>query len=193
MATDTDGWLENLAAEIRAGSDDDPAARERIMDAVHAGKPGRSLADRWDRRFRQWLLRARPVAVSPLGWAAVFLVVIALSLGWLRHPSPPLPDTREMAGRAGPNGKWSTQFVVVAPTASSVTVVGDFNNWDPLGTPLERSGRDGMWTATLWLPAGVYSYNYLVDGRLQHAMDEPGLRDEFGGGHSIVIVGEGSL
>lgn len=55
-------------------------------------------------------------------------------------------------------------FAIQADSAASVAVVGDFNEWDPAGTPLERTD-DGQWKVTLSLPPGRYRFSFLVDGR----------------------------
>ena len=52
----------------------------------------------------------------------------------------------------------------VAPEARNVTLVGDFNDWDPTATPLRRM-PDGRWMASLELPHGYHHYLFLVDGR----------------------------
>src|SRR5580765_2870016 len=43
-----------------------------------------------------------------------------------------------------------TRFAVWAPNAQSVSVVGDFNGWDPRAHPLKQSGdSSGIWQATV--------------------------------------------
>jgi 1,4-alpha-glucan branching enzyme len=44
-----------------------------------------------------------------------------------------------------------------------VAVVGDFNGWDPMATPLHK--RRDQWTATVTLaPGRRYSFRYLAEG-----------------------------
>ena len=48
--------------------------------------------------------------------------------------------------------------------ASSVSVVGSFNSWDPDTDPMERL-PDGSWVAEIMIPSGqVISYLFDVDG-----------------------------
>lgn len=45
----------------------------------------------------------------------------------------------------------------------ALAVVGDFNGWDPMATPLRRAGH--LRTATVSLPAGGrFTFRYLAEG-----------------------------
>ncbi len=49
--------------------------------------------------------------------------------------------------------------------ADRIFLVGDFNQWDEKSTPM-RQDRDGVWRATLDLPAGRnYQFRYMIDGQ----------------------------
>ena len=49
-------------------------------------------------------------------------------------------------------------------SASSVLVLGDFNNWQVGETPLKKA-KTGAWSVTLDLETGKdYQFRYLVDG-----------------------------
>jgi 1,4-alpha-glucan branching enzyme len=51
-----------------------------------------------------------------------------------------------------------------APKLASVSVLGDFNGWDPAASPLARR-KDGSFSATLSIDTGNhYRFRYLVDG-----------------------------
>jgi 1,4-alpha-glucan branching enzyme len=56
------------------------------------------------------------------------------------------------------------RFVFLAPHASSVVMVGDFNNWDRGLTQLRRVGVEGAWTVSVSLPPGLHQYAFIVDG-----------------------------
>ncbi|OLD94921.1 MAG: hypothetical protein AUG79_07280 [Gemmatimonadetes bacterium 13_1_20CM_4_69_16] len=97
------------------------------------------------------------------------------------HEAPPA----ETATRA-------FQFVVVAPRAARVALVGDFNDWDAARTPMRPSQRGGpVWTAVVPLSPGRYRYAFLVDGsRWLADPAAPAARDdEFGTPSSVVTVG----
>ncbi|HMB71875.1 MAG TPA: BamA/TamA family outer membrane protein, partial [bacterium] len=56
--------------------------------------------------------------------------------------------------------------------ADRVTVVGDFNGWDELATPLRRC-REGLWRTTVELDEGPWPYLYVVDGVWTRDPDNP--------------------
>ena len=71
--------------------------------------------------------------------------------------------------------------------ARQVSLIGDFNDWDPAATPLIRHGAE--WSATLALKPGRYRYAFLVDGHQVEADPAgPAATDEFGGQSSAVTV-----
>jgi len=65
-----------------------------------------------------------------------------------------------MAKKTG-NQKKQT-FQIQAPGATSVILVGDFTNWQSQGISMQK-GHNGLWTASLELPAGHYHYRFIVD------------------------------
>jgi len=83
------------------------------------------------------------------------------------------------------------QFVLDAPRASSVTVVGDFNAWDGSRTPLERDSTTGVWSALVDVHPGRHVYAFLVDGRTWTLdPNAPRTKDvDYGTEQSVMIVG----
>jgi 1,4-alpha-glucan branching enzyme len=63
--------------------------------------------------------------------------------------------------------KDGVEFRAYCPTAGTVQIAGDFNNWQPQQTPMRRL-RDGVWKVKLLLSAGSYRYRLVVDGKWQH-------------------------
>jgi 1,4-alpha-glucan branching enzyme len=55
-------------------------------------------------------------------------------------------------------------FFCVAPQAQEVSLMGDFNDWDPNATPMIRQ-PDGRWMASLEVSHGYHQYVFLVDGK----------------------------
>lgn len=54
-------------------------------------------------------------------------------------------------------------FRFYAPQASSVHLIGDFNDWVLDATLMDRNDQ-GLWTKQVYLPEGTYEYLYLIDG-----------------------------
>ena len=70
----------------------------------------------------------------------------------------------EPAGRySAKRTRHHVDFFCRAPKAENVTLVGDFNKWDPAATPMRRM-PDGRWMVSLELNHGHHQYLYLVDG-----------------------------
>ena len=54
-------------------------------------------------------------------------------------------------------------FFCRAPQAKSVSLIGDFNGWQPTAHLMTRM-PDGGWVTRLELPHGHHQYLFLVDG-----------------------------
>lgn len=183
------------------------ASRARVMLAVQAealrGRPGTG-----HRRFG-WALDPRPIRLSPLGAMALAagLVGIGIAVGVVgRARTFFTPDQPPAAVAAAPALDGSTpaglptvpaglhaaqvKFVLVAPQASQVTVVGNFNGWNPSANPMERTPTGGTWTVTVPLEAGRHEYSFVVDGK--HWMPDPSAplaaEDGFGVANSVLLV-----
>ncbi len=176
-----DRAIETLKEPVRL----DPGLHQRIVAEVERGPAPRAGTQRLRAAF-EWLRRGRTVRVSPLGGLAAAAAVAALILvgrsGAARlEDSVPPTAVLEMA---------AVQFVLVAPGASAVTVVGDFNDWSATATPLRAVPGDGIWTVMVPLPPGRYRYGFLVDGTewVRDPSAPPALEDDFGRPNSVVTV-----
>jgi 1,4-alpha-glucan branching enzyme len=75
------------------------------------------------------------------------------------------------------------------PTAKSVYVAGDFNEWNATADPMQRDSS-GVWIATVPLKPGKYQYKYVVDGNWKQDPLNPDTADDtFGGRNSVKTVG----
>ena len=54
-------------------------------------------------------------------------------------------------------------FFCRAPQAKRVSLIGDFNGWQPAAHPMTRM-PDGGWVIRMELPHGHHQYQFLVDG-----------------------------
>ncbi len=118
---------------------------------------------------------------KPRVWPLWSLLATAAVLGTLLITHPWIRDDR--------SGPAAFQFVFVAPQAASVSLVGDFNDWDPKRSPMQTA--QGVWATVLNLAPGRYRYAFLVNGVEWRA--DPGAPsakdDEFGTPSSVVTVG----
>jgi hypothetical protein len=186
-----DPTLEQVVAVARRPVAMDPAARRRLLVAVRAeARPSRARA-RW-----AWLTDARSLRLSPVAGAAMAagLVGVGVLFGLdlaspgpvadtpLRREDAPVPRVRDV--RDG------VKFVLVAPQAARVSLVGDFNRWDPAATPMERTPTGGTWSVVVPLSAGRHEYAFVVDGK--QWLPDPSAPlapvDGFGAPNSVVLV-----
>jgi 1,4-alpha-glucan branching enzyme len=87
------------------------------------------------------------------------------------------------------SNKRSVTFELPGVQATTVSVVGDFNNWDATGGVMKQR-KDGAWTRAVRLAPGAYRYRYVADGNQWYndpAADryEP---SEFGEDNCVVVV-----
>jgi len=133
------------------------------------------------RRQRRWF-SASAIVQHP-AWAG------ALAASLLAVATVGIMRSRSRLDLA-PSGAAPVQFVLVAPSAVSVAVVGDFNNWGLDDSELVASNRDGVWSVTAPVPAGVHRYAFVVNGK-QWVTDPGAPRsagDDFGMPSSALVV-----
>lgn len=194
-----DELIERAADELRRPVRMDPAVDARVMATVHALPRHRTA--RSDRGWLAWLTQPQTVRFSPLGaMAAMALVVAAVVL--VPRLSPDNGAERVAATSARLKAEQSTgsdsthmvQFVFVAPTAHSVSLVGDFNNWEMDATPLSAGPSRSVWTVRLPLANGRHRYAFVVDDSTWAADPSapPAAGDDFGVPSSVITVAERS-
>lgn len=142
--------------------------------------------------------RSRTVRLSPLlGLAAAAVLALAVSLGawWgARGGGATLPVVA--TAPASPPARVDTvrvvQFVLVAPGAQRVALVGDFNDWRPEATPMSADAARGLWTVEVPLAAGRHQYAFVVDGARWVADPRAprAVEDDFGTPSSVITIGE---
>ncbi len=81
-------------------------------------------------------------------------------------------------------------FVQPQQTAEQISVAGDFNNWSPTATPLERDRDLGVWQTCVPIPPGRYRYRVVIDGQWKHDQYNSSIEtNPFGELNSILEVG----
>ncbi|HJQ18871.1 MAG TPA: isoamylase early set domain-containing protein [Gemmatimonadaceae bacterium] len=191
-----DPYVQWIVAEARRPvyMDASGEARQRLLEALRAEpQPKRE-------RFA-WLLEPR-VALRPLVATAMAagLVGIGLIGGLLIHrdgrqvdePSAHVASS-QLPGSIAPR---AVKFVLIAPKAARVSVVGDFNGWDSSATPMttQGGGADGTWTVFVPMQPGLHTYSFVIDGT--HFVTDPSAPqtpdDGYGHRSSVVLVGGSS-
>lgn len=132
-----------FVARVMERTADKPSAWQRAIDAL------------WTPHSFRWNLAGATAF-------AALLVAGALAGRWLMvvPASTPAPVATAPAGPS----PVLVRLVVLQPDAMSVALAGDFNGWDPMGTPLEQTSS-GAWTVTIPLQPGRYEYMFVVDGK----------------------------
>lgn len=187
-----DPYVQWIVTEARRPVTLDGSARERLLEAIRAEPVPRRPSP------FAWLLEPREFAIRPIASMALAagLVGVGVVTGLLsnrdgRQPTeqvlpvavgnPQLPDS--LVPRA-------IKFVLVAPQAGRVALVGDFNQWDPSATPLVRDEKNGTWSAFVTLEPGMHTYSFVLDG--SHFVADPTAPmapdDGYGQRSSVVFV-----
>jgi AMP-activated protein kinase-like protein len=193
-----DDLLERVVDELQTLPSVDEAAVGRIVRAAAADaaevRGARSVV-----RGGSWWRSRIPLAAAAGFALAAGLAGYAIrggrsttgvvTTGPLAGESPTLAASR-LAARTSDHVV-PTQFVLRAPRASRVALVGDFNAWNAAATPLTRVSSSGIWTITIALTPGRHTYAFMVDGtawtldpRAPTAQDP-----DFGTPSSVVLVG----
>jgi hypothetical protein len=137
-----------------------------------------ALDERLAGRVMAELDRPRPVS-RRLAWGGMAVAAgLALLAFFLARPAH-----RASTGEA-------VSFSIDAPDASRVSLVGDFNDWDPSATPLARSADGTRWEAVLPLSPGRYQFTFVVDGSrwVRDPLLPQATGDDFGQPTSVITI-----
>ncbi|MEO7712404.1 MAG: isoamylase early set domain-containing protein [Gemmatimonadaceae bacterium] len=170
--------LEMVVQELQQPVRLDPSFERRVMVRVR-----RLYAQRRRRGFGTWLGIASRVTHHP-GWAAALAAgIVAIVTAGVLRSRPPVSTSASSVFEP-------VQFVLVAPAALSVAVVGDFNDWGLNDSALVATNHQGVWSVTAPVPAGVHRYAFVVNGK-EWVADPSAPRsagDDFGLPSSALIV-----
>lgn len=169
--------------------DDGSQALDDVVDpvvrrAIHAMRASEPVPTEW----RAELLSKVPASASrrrrsvewwgPIGLAAALCVGVGLTT---------IAKSRESSSGAGVASR--VRFSVRAPDARRVSLVGDFDRWDPAALPMRRAGDGETWTLDVHLPAGRHVFAYAVDGGLRtDPTAARAIEDDFGVPSSVIVV-----
>jgi len=183
--TDHDEVLERAIEGLKAPPELSPDFTVRVMASIAADEtPERAPRPRWWRR--RWTIEVTPLSLAAA--AALGVLAVGLSRAGREGPVPTVVETAALA--TSTPAAQVTQFLLVAPGADSVSVVGDFNDWSATATPLARANGDGLWWVTVPLSPGRYRYAFVVNGTVWRPDPQTSVvEDEFGRPNSVVTIG----
>ncbi|MDB4877074.1 MAG: glycoside hydrolase family 13 domain protein [Gemmatimonadetes bacterium] len=188
-----DSMMREIAKELRGAVPVSASFDARVMANVRR-LPRHSRFGLWSR-----LTTPRTVTVTPLSWGllAASLVLFA-SLGAV-HATVDLNRTSKLFTNAffpttaASKPDQRVQFVLVAPDAKKVSVVGDFNGWDASHVSFQAQHRGGgVWSVTAPVPIGHHRYSFVVDDSLW-VVDPTAPRvvdNDYGMANSAIVVEE---
>jgi hypothetical protein len=142
-----------------------------------------------DRATEVVRLRPRRWSVSPV--TAIAACLLCAVLGGVAANALRRGNTVAIAPTATTTSSpvLTVRFDLVAPTASHVAIVGDFNQWNAESLPMRRSADGLRWEIEVPLPPGRYTYGFVVDGRLTRDPRAPeSASDDFGIPSSVRMV-----
>ena len=194
-----DDVLQSAVEALRAPVDAHPAALASVKLAIRrepaaapmiAARTSTAPASR-----QRWF---SPVPTSPLTMlAAATLLVVSTSLITRQLSAPALTPSltptastpeREIAA-SNPAQMQAIRFTLSAPGARRVSLVGDFNAWNPTASTLQR--RNGTWTIVIPVASGRHQYAFVVDGSMW--IPDPSAaqsaESDFGRLNSVLFVG----
>ena len=192
MLDENDGRIEQIAHELKRAERVSSSFDARVMRAVRS-LPRHARLTLWSR-----LTTPRRISVTPLSWGLLAASLLIIALATTRavlveestNPAKPI-TTALFAAPSKKQTPQAVQFVLVAPDAKKVAVVGDFNGWDPkhAGYQAHHSGG-GVWSVTASLPVGHHRYSFVVDDSLWVAdpIAPRAVDNDFGVTNSAIIV-----
>lgn len=195
---DNDPLIESVASELRRPVRLDARFDERVMAALDEPTVlplRRSERHRW--MDRRWTISISPLtgiaAAAAIGAVAVWGVRVATTtaspmVAEVASDMPLVPvanvpvDVDHMIVQR--------QLTILAPNATKVSVIGDFNDWDAAKGTMQRLTNDGLWSVTLPLKVGRHEYQFVLDDSVRISDPAaPQAKSDFGTANSVITVG----
>jgi len=83
-------------------------------------------------------------------------------------------------------GRDQVEFRIYKPNAKFVSIVGDFNNWNPENDLLSKR-KNGVWSLKKKLSPGIYKYKYIIDDNWSVDLYNPKTAGDLAGGICSLI------
>ena len=187
MLDDHDDRLKHIAEELKRPVRVSRSLDDRVMRAVRK-LPRHARFGLWSR-----LTTPRRVSVTPLSWGMLAAAILVFAVLGTRSLVTFAFDAQASAFSTSSASKspQSVQFVLVAPDAKKVAVVGDFNGWDASHAGYQAQHRGGgVWSVTASVPLGHHRYSFVVDDSVWVAdpIAPRAVDNDFGVTNSAIVV-----
>jgi hypothetical protein len=191
-----DPFIDEIARELKRPVHLDARFDDRVMAALEPAVipiGERRTAAPWYRRSL-----AFPASLGGLAAAAAIGAIAAVGVMATRDSGEPqvaraVVDTPLIPvsnlADSGAVVLRETQFIMVSPSANSVSVIGQFNDWDLSATPMAFDSVHGAWSVTIPLPPGRHEFQYIIDGKKR--LNDPTLpqvSSDFGSPNSVITI-----
>jgi hypothetical protein len=211
---ETSAFVERIAKPLRAQERADASFRGEVMSAVHNLARTEGVADAprlspsggtrlSERAKSSWWKRSYWIRITPITGVAMAAGVLALAVGVFmlngyalasgRRPEPRPIAAREIPRETLHDTVHVVRFVFVDSSARSVSLVGEFNQWQKGALVLRAGSRAGVWTADVPLPDGRHEYAFIVrDANGERWVADPVAEtqlDDFGTESSVISLG----
>lgn len=194
-----DPIIERIAREARRPVAVDRDARDRVLEAVRAEPVPMRSRGGWRSVFAPRTVVVTPSRVATLAAGLVGIgVLLGIGSRFGRDGQETgQPKAADVSSSHLPAFDTVFTFVVIAPTAAKVSVVGDFNQWNAGATPMTRIENSNAWRVTVSMSAGRHLYSFFTVGKdgeqwLADPSAPAAPDDGFGRANSVIIVGKGS-
>jgi hypothetical protein len=184
-------FVERMARVLRAKETFGDTFEEDLVRAIRADRPiGQPEPRRPAPLTRAWWRTPSTLRMSPVvGLALAASLVLATSLGTLGVAPKSYQRSVMTVTERVHDTVHVVRFVFVGKV-KSVSLVGDFNGWGAMPTPLLTHGSGETWVVNVPLPRGRHEYAFVVDGK-QWVADPFAISttDDFNTESSIIAVG----
>ena len=192
QSTEDAAFVERIASALRAAERAHQSFEKRLMDRVRV--EGATLYPVRATSQTSWWRRERVLRISPIAGLALaagisaIIAVSSISIG-SRLSSGGTQSSATIQRASATDTVQLVRFVFVDPRASSVQLVGDFNEWTKGATSLKLTGAPGVWAVSVPLSAGRHEYAFIVNGT-RWVADPLAVKssDDFGTESSVIRV-----
>jgi hypothetical protein len=198
---DRDPVLDRALSELRALPPLDREAVSRIVAAAAVARVSPAddddvMAARSPGRAVRWSWTVGIAAAAAIAGFVVRGVWMSPRDSSSPNPTPAVASSptglRPAADVDADSRPVPKQFVLQNSVAKRVSLVGDFNNWNPAADPLTRDPASGLWTRVIPISPGRHVYGFMIDDSVL-VLDPraPKTKDpSLGVEGSVIIVGK---